>query len=229
MQESQLEPAIDEINSLRDVLYRGSNISDIIAKRIEEFKTLGTFGRTHFNFHPFLDLELDTDIFGELCFCILTANSSAELGIRIQKEIGIEGFKELSEVQISEILLKMGHRYPSIRAKYIFLARSFDLQRVLKQGNGKLARQILLGVKGLGMKESSHFLRNIGYDDVAIVDRHIYRFLVRHKLVQYKESITPNLYLECERILEKISRISQIPLSALDLYIFYKQAGTVLK
>lgn len=229
MQENNLKQAIDEINAIRYEFYGGAKISDVVFKRIEDFKALGTFGRTRFDFRPFMDLELDTGIFGELCFCILTANSSAELGIRIQKETGTEGFLNLSESDISQILTRMGHRYPSIRAKYIVLARSFNLQNVLNQKNGKLARQILLQVKGLGMKESSHFLRNIGYDDVAIVDRHIYRFLVRHKLVPYRESITPSLYLECESVLEKLSQVAQIPLSALDLYIFYKQAKTILK
>jgi Thermostable 8-oxoguanine DNA glycosylase len=30
--------------------------------------------------------------FSELCFCILTANSSAKLGIKIQERVGVEGF-----------------------------------------------------------------------------------------------------------------------------------------
>lgn len=224
-----IDSAVDEINSLKCKTYNGTKIPEIINKRVEEFKTLGLFGRTKFDFRPFLDVDLETGIFGELCFCILTANSSAELGIRIQREIGDEGFADLPEDRITEILSKMGHRYPTVRAKYIVLARSFDLDKVLKQKNGKIARQIVSQVKGLGMKESSHFLRNIGYDDVAIVDRHIYRFLVRHKLVPYKDTITPSIYLESERVLEKISEKTQIPLPALDLYIFFRQAGTVLK
>ncbi|MCX7734478.1 MAG: N-glycosylase/DNA lyase [bacterium] len=221
--------AVDEINSLKYKTYNGSKIPEIINKRVEEFKTLGLFGRTKFDFRPFLDVDLETGIFGELCFCILTANSSAELGIRIQREIGDDGFANLPENRIAEILSKMGHRYPAVRAKYIVLARSFDLDKVLKQKNGKIARQIVSQVKGLGMKESSHFLRNIGYDDIAIVDRHIYRFLVRHKLVPYKDTITPSIYMESERVLEDISEKTQIPLPALDLYIFFKQAGKVLK
>lgn len=224
-----IRKAAEEIRSLKNQLYKDVALSEIIERRIAEFKTLGSTGRTKFDFRPFIDMELETGVFGELCFCILTANSSAELGIRIQKEIGEQGFMNLSEEELTERLSKMGHRFPGARAKYIVLARSFDLSKVMKQKSGKEARKILLEVKGLGLKESSHFLRNIGYPDVAIADRHIYRFLVRHKLVPYKKSISHHIYMECERILEKISEESRIPLPSLDLYIFFKQTGVVLK
>ena len=204
-------------------------IQDIVHRRIAEFKKLGFDGYTTFDFSPFLDIKLETGIFGELSFCFLTANSSAELGIRIQAKVGDEGFRNLPEDQLARIFREMGHRYPEVRAHYIKLARNFDISRVLKEKSGKRAREIVIQLKGLGMKESSHFLRNIGFDDVAIVDRHIYRFLVRHKLVPFQKTITPRLYLMCEEVLERISAKLDVPLSALDLFIFYRQAGTVLK
>ena len=207
----------------------GIPIYDIVQRRIAEFKKLGFDGYTTFDFSPFLDIKLETGIFGELSFCFLTANSSAELGIRIQAKVGDEGFKNLPEKELARIFREMGHRYPEVRAHYIKLARNFDISRVLKEKSGKRAREIVIQLKGLGMKESSHFLRNIGFDDVAIVDRHIYRFLVRHKLVPFQKTITPRLYLACEEVLEKLSSKLDIPLSALDLFIFYRQAGTVLK
>ncbi len=207
----------------------GIPIYDIVQRRIAEFKKLGFDGYTTFDFSPFLDIKLETGIFGELSFCFLTANSSAELGIRIQAKVGDEGFRNLPENELARIFREMGHRYPEVRAHYIKLARNFDISRVLKEKSGKRAREIVIQLKGLGMKESSHFLRNIGFDDVAIVDRHIYRFLVRHKLVPFQKTITPRLYLACEEVLEKLSSKLDIPLSALDLFIFYRQAGTVLK
>ncbi|GBD02829.1 putative N-glycosylase/DNA lyase [bacterium HR19] len=220
---------IREIEDIINVSIDGTPLHKIVEKRVLEFKELGISGHTKFDFRPFLDIELETGLFGELCFCFLTANSSAELGIRIQKQIGDEGFFKLEEKEIADILKKMGHRYPEIRARYIVLARQFDIGKVLKEKSGKRAREIVINLKGLGMKESSHFLRNIGYDDIAIVDRHIYRFLVRHNLVPEKNSISPSLYLLCEKTLENISAELGIPLSALDLFIFFKQAGKVLK
>jgi N-glycosylase/DNA lyase len=221
--------AVEEIEKVISSKYNGIPLKDIVEKRIQEFKELGANGKTRFDFRPFLDIDLETGLFGELCFCFLTANSSAELGIKIQKFVGDEGFMKKSFEELSQIFKNMGHRYPEIRAHYIFLARNFDITSVLKEKDGKKAREKVIKLKGLGMKESSHFLRNIGFDDVAIVDRHIYRFLVRHKLVPQRESISPSLYLICEGVLTKISEILKIPLSALDLFIFFKQSGKVLK
>lgn len=225
----ELEKAAQEIISLKDKTLNGIKLSDIIERRVQEFASLGVFGKTKFDFRPFLDIELETGIFGELCFCILTANSSAELGIRIQKEVGDEGFYNLPEEKLAKIFSDMGHRYANIRAKYIILARNFDLKILEGKKNGKFLRNVVMRIKGLGMKESSHFLRNIGFSDVAIVDRHIYRFLVRHNIVPFKKTITPTLYLQCESALEQLSKMTGIPLPALDLYIFYNQSGKVLK
>jgi N-glycosylase/DNA lyase len=227
--QKELISAVEEIEKVISSKYNGIPLKDIVEKRIQEFKELGANGKTRFDFRPFLDIDLETGLFGELCFCFLTANSSAELGIKIQKFVGDEGFMKKSFEELSQIFKSMGHRYPEIRAHYIFLARNFDINSVLKEKDGKKAREKVIKLKGLGMKESSHFLRNIGFDDVAIVDRHIYRFLVRHKLVPQRESISPSLYLICEGVLTKISEILKIPLSALDLFIFFKQSGKVLK
>ncbi|MCK4265146.1 hypothetical protein KAW80_02185 [Candidatus Babeliales bacterium] len=57
-------------------------------------------------------------------------------------------------------------------------------------------------IKGIGYKEASHFLRNVGYNDVAIIDRHVLRFLKREKLIQeIPKTTTPKKYLAFEKIL----------------------------
>lgn len=227
--EDGIRKAADELKDIGERRISGTALSEFVKRRVQEFRTLGSVGRVSFDFRPFADIVLETGIFGELCFCILTANSSAELGIRIQNELGDEGFANLSEEELSKVFGDMGHRFARIRARYIVLARSFDPQEVLRHKSGKMARTILMRLKGLGMKESSHFLRNIGYSDVAIVDRHVYRFLLERGLVPARKSMSPTLYLECERVLEKISHVAQIDMPSLDLYIFFRQTGKVLK
>jgi N-glycosylase/DNA lyase len=55
-------------------------------------------------------------------------------------------------------------------------------------------------VKGLGWKEASHFLRNIGYRDLAILDRHILKNLRRHRIIRsLPKSLTPARYQSIER------------------------------
>jgi len=84
-------------------------------------------------------------------------------------------------------------------------------------------------VKGLGYKEASHFLRNIGYDDYAIVDFHIVDLLVRHNLIKKPKTLSRVKYLEIEEILRKIAKKSGLTLAELDLYLWFLETNKVLK
>ncbi len=208
-------------------------VGKYVNQRIQEFKNLKTKNLTTFDFKPFLDIEpYQADIFSEASFCILTANSSAALGIKIQKEVGIEGFKNYPLQKLYEIIASKGHRFAMQRAERIVALREKEplLLELAKYKDGKEAREILVKeVKGYGYKESSHFLRNIGFDDVAIIDRHISRFLFEHGLVKPRKTITKKVYLECEEALEKISQDFGLTQAELDLYIFYIKTKKVLK
>ncbi len=210
-----------------------SEVGNYVKGRISEFKNLRKDGITTFNFKPFLDIEpYKADIFSEASFCILTANSSASLGIKIQREIGIDGFKNLSFEDISNILTSMGHRFAVQRAERIIRLREKKdlLDKIIKMENGKEAREILVkNIYGYGYKEASHFLRNVGFDDVAIIDRHISRFLFEKGLVKPRKTITRKVYLECEEALSKITEELKLTQGELDLYIFYIKTKKVLK
>ncbi len=208
-------------------------VKPYVDERIGQFKNLKYKNLTTFQFKPFLDIEpYDADIFSEACFCILTANSSAVLGIKIQKEVGIEGFHNLPLEELYQIIKKMGHRFAYQRAERIVKLREKEqfLLEIAKEQNGKEAREKLVKeIHGYGYKEASHFLRNIGFDDVAIIDRHISRFLFEKGLVKPRKTITKKVYLECEEALEKIAQNFGLTLAELDLYIFYIKTKKVLK
>ena len=86
-------------------------------------------------------------------------------------------------------------------------------------------------MKGLGWKESSHFLRNVGYFDVAILDRHIVSNMREHRLTQEddKKGLTKRRYLEYERLLEYVAERVDMTLGEMDLYLWYRKTGKVLK
>lgn len=166
--------------------------------------------------------------FSELCFCILTANSQAQRAIDIQKSISEEGFLNLSEEEIRKIIIAHKHRFHNLKAKYIFEARKFkDIKDILSGLSTKEAREFIVkNVKGIGYKEASHFLRNVGYKDCAIIDRHIIKFLVQYKLIDNTPKvITPKIYIQ----LEKILRNFDIEQNKLDLIIWCHITGKVLK
>jgi N-glycosylase/DNA lyase len=84
-------------------------------------------------------------------------------------------------------------------------------------------------IKGLGYKEASHFLRNIGFDDYAIIDSHILDILKRYNLIKQPKTLTKKKYIEIENILQKIAKQTHLTLAELDLYLWYLETGKILK
>ncbi len=208
-----IEDLVREVNRLKE-----GEVSKLIANRMREFEELG--GRSN------------EEIFKELAFCLLTANYSAEGGIKIQKAIG-DGFITLPKEELERRLRELGHRFPRARAEYIVEARRLlpTLKDILRSFDDekKLREWLARNVKGLGYKEASHFLRNIGYKNVAIIDYHIVDVLVRFGVIERPRTLTKRKYLEIESILERIARETGLTLGELDLYLWYMETGKVLK
>jgi len=166
--------------------------------------------------------------FNELCFCLLTANSKASTALKIEAELTPNGFAEKPIEEIKNTIKNHGHRFYNKKAEFIVQARKFlNIKDKLNGLNSSQARMFLVkNIKGLGYKEASHFLRNVGFNDVAIIDRHILRFLNQENLVNFiNKMLTPKFYLECEQILKSF----QVPLDKLDLMIWAYVTGKVLK
>jgi len=199
-----------------DIL-RNSEIKSTVEQKMKEFKELG--------------LKSNKELFKELCFCLLTANYNAVGGIKIQKAIG-NGFYTLNEKQLARSLRELGHRFPNARAKYIAEAQQHKtkLKSILSNNQDQGARKWLVqNVKGLGMKEASHFLRNVGYENLAIIDFHIIDILADNKLIEKPKIMTPKKYLEIESVLKDLGKKVNMNMSELDLYLWYAETGKVLK
>jgi N-glycosylase/DNA lyase len=166
--------------------------------------------------------------FSELCFCILTANSQAKKAIIIQERLGSEGFLNKTESELATIIKSYGHRFHNTKAKYIVNARKYNnIKDLLFNHSDQEAREFLVkNIKGLGYKEASHFLRNVGYTNLAIIDRHILKFLFNKNLLEkIPKTITKKLYLEIEALLKSYFNNQ----SLLDLVIWYHVTGQLLK
>lgn len=193
-----------------------NEISKIINQRIKSFKNLNK--------------KSNEEWFSEICFCLLTANWKAKESIEIQKELGVNGFFELSHQTLADFLKMKGHRFWSQRAERICLVRKYiNIKDILL--NQKEPREWLVkNIKGIGYKESSHFLRNVGYDNFAILDRHIIRIMYEYDLIkEIPKSLTKKRYLELEDKLKELAILSNLNLAELDLYLWYMETGKVLK
>ncbi len=207
-----MDNLIQKINQLKS-----SPISEVISGKMKEFEKMGK--------------EKEDSVFSELCFCLLTANFQAEKCIRIQQEMGRD-FLHLPEKELAKKLKEAGHRFWPQRANRIIEARECKTNLcslVMKQSGKEMRDWLFENIKGLGMKESSHFLRNIGYKDVAIIDFHIVDLMVEEKLIKKPKTITPKRYLEIEFILENLGKKVNLNLAELDLYLWYIETGKVLK
>jgi N-glycosylase/DNA lyase len=171
-------------------------------------------------------------VFSELCFCLTTANSSAEMGIKVQKAIRNE-LTLLSRAQLSKRLRKLGYRFYNVRAKYIVEARKHqNVKSMVESFDNELeAREWLVeNVLGLGYKEASHFLRNIGYMNVAILDRHIIRVMHESRMMgELPKTLNRKRYLEYEKRLEPLCNATGLKQGELDFYLWYMKTGKILK
>lgn len=208
-----MQDLLDCINNLKN-----SEINQSIQLKIREFSKIK-------------DQTLDK-IFGELCFCIMTANCSAKKCIEVQAKIGV-GFQNLAEEDLSQKLKMYGYRFPNIRARYIVKAREFqkELKEKVNENNNlkELREWVVKNIKGIGYKEASHFLRNIGYTGFAIIDFHVIDLLVKFKLIEKPKTLTKTKYLEIEALLSKIAEKLNLNLGELDLFMWYLETGKVLK
>jgi len=186
-----------------------------------------------------LEIEIEEDIFKELVFCLLTPQSKAKICW-----IAVENLAK-QDLLLNGDINAIAHGLKSVRfrfnkAKYILEARRKFMNRNkidIKQKIGRFkniieARDWLVkNVKGLGYKESSHFLRNIGFgNDIAILDRHILKNL---KLIGVIEEIPNPLsktkYIEIEQGFIRLAHKLNIPVSHLDLVLWYKETGELFK
>jgi N-glycosylase/DNA lyase len=205
-------------------IYRGKNKE--IACRLREFSRC-------------LPEKNDKEIFSELAFCLLTPQSKAQCcwdAIRAinSQNLLLRGTEEAIRGKLNRV------RFHNKKAQYLVSARE------LFQRSGRLKIKTALSifpdaqacrewlvknVRGLGYKEASHFLRNIGLGrNIAILDRHILRNLVQFHVIQkIPASLGRAKYLEIEQKMAEFAYEIQIPLAHLDLLLWYKETGEIFK
>ena len=198
-----------------------------IQARLAEFTAIGRAGD-------------DALLFEELVFCIFTAGASARMGLnsvaRVRRYLLSARHARL------ERLLVGAHRYPRARSRYIvhtrhYLKRECGLrlrEHLASFGNDAEARRDFFarnpGVKGIGYKEASHYLRNIGYCGYAILDKHILRTLHECGVIDSPHPpATKKKYLAVEDGMRKFAADIRINFDELDLLLWSNKTGEILK
>jgi len=171
--------------------------------------------------------------FRELILCILTSNSSFISAYKALNYI-FDDVLYLDQEQISKRLREAGYRFYNLKSKYIYKAKqwygnlSVKIKKMANESQEEAREYIIENIYGLGLKEASHFLRNVGYFDLAIIDRHLLRFLNQIGTSNLKLKSNKDYYLG-ESILKSIASNLNIQVGLLDLFIFFKQTNTIVK
>ena len=145
----------------QELIEHHKRVYSLIQKRLKEFK----------------QRKNKKETFQELCFCLLAANTSSKMASRVMENVGDVIFYG-SEEQIKEKLHSLSCRFYNRRANFIYHAQNVPI---------KYDRYYLVeNFKGIGYKEASHFLRNVGCSGYAILDKHILNSLVEFKVIKEK-------------------------------------------
>jgi N-glycosylase/DNA lyase len=175
----------------------------------------------------------------ELVACILGSGVVFEHAQNVVKNLKDRGCLELLkisnfsefEANIYKVLLEFKYRFPRIRAEYLrktaemIYGAGFTLTDLLsKCGSTNEARTIIMvHSKGIGPKQSSMFLRNIGYsDDLAILDSHVLKYMFSIGLLDtlIKSVSNMSFYKKLEERLKQYSNSLKVTLSNLDTAIW---------
>lgn len=181
----------------------------------------------------------DARIWEEMVYCFFTGGCSARMGLRsleaVQPLLGDGRQPEIARA------LSGVHRYPNARSRYVVESREFlrghcdmRLREKLSGFECRFDRRDWLvnekGIKGLGYKEASHFLRNIGFSGYAILDKHVLRCLAELKIIDDpKPPNTRTRYLRVEEKLKQLARRARIDFDELDLVLWSMKTGEILK
>jgi N-glycosylase/DNA lyase len=204
-----------------------SLIKSEIFQRLAEFKKLW-------------QNSTDEQIFTELCFCLCTPQTKAVNADKAIKSLLKDNILFTGTAEEISKYLKGLVRFHNNKSKYIVEAREFffsphaikKIKQTIDSQNIKATRLFFFkNIKGLGLKEASHFLRNIGFgEELAILDRHILKNLCLLKVIdEVPKNLDTKTYFLVEQKIEKFSLQVNIPMDYLDFILWQNETGKIFK
>lgn len=206
---------------------------------IQEYKKKRPSIRRRLREFDIFETAREEDIFSELCFCLFTPGSKAlqcDKAVKILKAKGLllKGDREDISQRIRGLV-----RFHNNKSLYLTQARRcfingrsiFIKDRISGSDIIGARRWLVDNIKGLGYKEASHFLRNIGLGKgIAILDVHILKNLKKYGVIdKIPVSISKKSYLAIEEKMRRFSKRIDIPMEDMDLLFWSQQTGYIFK
>jgi len=183
--------------------------------------------------------EGDARIFEELVFCILAANTSSKMSskcVEALRPILLHG----TAAEMKRKLVGI-YRFINLRPAYIHWTRTyleaehgFALKALLRSFTDSYELRDYLAlnpnIKGIGYKEASHFLRNVGFKGYCILDKHILNQLHAFGVLDKVERpANGKRYLAIEAKMKQFAEKLEMDVDELDLLFWSMKTGEVLK
>lgn len=214
-------------------IYKDKVLHERMKRRLEYFKRV-------------YQRDNDKRLFAELAFCICTPQTKARSGAAAIIDLYNHNllFNGSAE-KVANILIKHV-RFHNMKAQNIILARKLYFPNekfILKERIDEavknnsivdLRNELAKEIKGYGLKEASHFLRNIGFgQNIGILDRHIMRVMDKLDILPNgmtpKTSLTKNNYIKCEENLIEYSKRENMPMEYLDFVFWFDATNDIFK
>ncbi len=216
---------IVKVESDQDFIKIYNNIKDDIAKTLTAFQEVYTKADNN-------------EVFFELAFCLFTPQSKAKscwaaVNMLVDNNLIFEGNKDQIAQKINTVRFRNNKAGYLIEARQRFIESNTSIKETLNslQTPEMMRLWFRKNIKGMGMKEASHFLRNIGFgEDIAILDRHILRNLQAANIIpEIPKSISDKKYIEIEDKMRNYAKKLGMPLAHLDIVMWYKETGEIFK
>jgi len=168
--------------------------------------------------------KADKQIFYDLCFAICAPQTKFEQNKPTIERLAANNFfeEDIPEWVLRDILTPV--RFFNVKTGRLIKAKKqfpFVREVVRGKGSGHSKRMLLKrDIDGLGMKTTSHFLRNQGVQDLAIIDTHILKFLNEESVSGDKK------YLKLEEAFGEIADSMWLTIAELDTYLWKVASGT---
>jgi len=191
----------------------------------------------------FVEEQRPEEIWRQKVFCVLSSQFNTAKAANIANQIlqSVPFFdyslsiRSIEEACFNLLSSGIGYRFPKVRARQISLCwfpfsqikddyhdfiKSFDSEEEARE-------KIRETFPGIGLKQASMFLRNIGASkNLAVIDTHVI-FYLRTCHGWNEQQLTPSLYLKAENILREDASRYELDLNVFDVIVW--SAAKVLK
>jgi N-glycosylase/DNA lyase len=168
--------------------------------------------------------KTDEQIFYDLCFALLAPQTTYINNRKVSNKLWKADFynKNIPLEELEEIV--RAARFFRNKSRYLLEAKKkfrYVLMCIESSADSHRKRDFLVkNIRGLGMKAASHFLRNLGHTDLALIDTHVLKFLSDQIPKNKKE------YIEIENKLINISNKIGTSIAEIDAIIWKHYSDT---